>query len=1118
MLPTPETDETSAPRADGRASGFPSQNGRTTWSGTAAAPQPGKRAWFRYLAAIGGRATALARVVAHASPLALDLLALAFLAAAVGGFFWDSVLLGRLYVQSDTINFYYPFFFRYDRALERGVAPFWAPEILGGYPLYADGETGVFSPVHFLAIQFLTPVAALVWSNLAKLVLAAWWSYGYGRAIGLTRLGSAVVGLVFNLGSFLVVQLHHANITNTAIWLPLILCFIELAMRSVGLRRHALLLGAGVALGVAALGLHVQILLMILPVVAAYLVFRGLWGPFGPPDAGAPRPEGAPVSGLALAVGHVRLSLPPAVVRQVRAGLWLGRGLLEGMLGLAQRLIVIVYGMMVVLGVGLSLGMVQLLPVWELSRYALRGHNLGYGFASSYSMTPHQLINLLFPYFFRTADRKWWSLWPEWESTLYIGMAPLLLALLAVLLVRSRYTVFFLILGALGAALSLGAYAPLDLHRRLWELPGFDLMRAPGRFMLLAAFAGAVLAGLGADWLDRYLLGREPFHWRSRIMRRLVEWLRPAQFSLFLILAVLLVVAVVWGLAAARSWVQEHQQIVLEWVQRDYLSQPKDRIGLSAQLVYDGLLQSLDVRQLRTLVGIGLLAGSVGLLAALAAAPGLALLWRAALLLLIAGDLLFFARGFHPMIWREELERPKTFVAFLAKTSGLSRSFGDPWPWDARPNRLLPWRIATVNGYTSLTPTRQQEYISLLQPAQHTLLSLAGVRYLIRPATFTPLPSVSGASYHPSRPLLQGTSTNPNASGRFRVVSMRTDAIKLIAGLEGALELAQGTPVAEITVYGEDGQREMVTVRAGEHVTDQAAEAPELAGRLRHQKPRTVAFKQPQEDPWSQRYEAAVSYAEIPLPRPVRKPTRLEFRTVVPQGRVKVYGLTLHSRKPPDEHQIMPEDEERYHLVYEDAQVRIFEHGAALPRAFVVSTSRRVPANRSTLRLMAEGPFDPQRTVWLEGRASVAESDGVEAPQASAEDVGAAPVPARIVSYDTLRVVVEADATRPGYLVLTDSFYPGWKAYVDGVAAPLYRADYLYRAVPLERGRHRVEFVFEPRSVVAGARLSVSMAGLVLFFFSMFGLIRLVPLVGALRVRGWGTLRRRHHRQRLPHA
>jgi uncharacterized membrane protein YfhO len=59
-----------------------------------------------------------------------------------------------------------------------------------------------------------------------------------------------------------------------------------------------------------------------------------------------------------------------------------------------------------------------------------------------------------------------------------------------------------------------------------------------------------------------------------------------------------------------------------------------------------------------------------------------------------------------------------------------------------------------------------------------------------------------------------------------------------------------------------------------------------------------------------------------------------------------------------------------------------------------------------------------------------------------------------------------------GMLVLSEVYYPGWRAYVDGAAASIYRADYALRAVEVDEGAHRVEMVYDPVSFKLGAAIS----------------------------------------------
>src|SRR5207247_1360779 len=75
---------------------------------------------------------------------------------------------------------------------------------------------------------------------------------------------------------------------------------------------------------------------------------------------------------------------------------------------------------------------------------------------------------------------------------------------------------------------------------------------------------------------------------------------------------------------------------------------------------------------------------------------------------------------------------------------------------------------------------------------------------------------------------------------------------------------------------------------------------------------------------------------------------------------------------------------------------------------------------------------------------------------------------AGVVDYRSNRVVCEVDAKTSGFLVLLDTYYPGWCAYVDGRDAEILRANFAFRAVEVPAGKHQVEFVYRPQSFYAG--------------------------------------------------
>ena len=92
-------------------------------------------------------------------------------------------------------------------------------------------------------------------------------------------------------------------------------------------------------------------------------------------------------------------------------------------------------------------------------------------------------------------------------------------------------------------------------------------------------------------------------------------------------------------------------------------------------------------------------------------------------------------------------------------------------------------------------------------------------------------------------------------------------------------------------------------------------------------------------------------------------------------------------------------------------------------------------------------------------------------------------LPARIQSYRNREVVLEMTNPVPGYLILSDVYFPGWQARVDGRPTRILSANYLVRAVPLEPGSHRVVFTYRPWPWRLGA--TVSLCSLCLLPFAL---------------------------------
>ena len=154
--------------------------------------------------------------------------------------------------------------------------------------------------------------------------------------------------------------------------------------------------------------------------------------------------------------------------------------------------------------------------------------------------------------------------------------------------------------------------------------------------------------------------------------------------------------------------------------------------------------------------------------------------------------------------------------------------------------------------------------------------------------------------------------------------------------------------------------------------------------------------------------------------------------------------------------------------VYRDDRVEVLENRDALPRAWIVHSAEHV-APTETLRLLKSGAVDPRQTALLEQPPP-----NLENPENASADR------AVVTAYEADRIRLKTVTGASGLLVLSEAYYPAWKAYVDGQPVPLYVADHVLRAVPVGAGEHTVELRYESWSLRAGVAISL-ISYLVLF-------------------------------------
>ena len=142
-----------------------------------------------------------------------------------------------------------------------------------------------------------------------------------------------------------------------------------------------------------------------------------------------------------------------------------------------------------------------------------------------------------------------------------------------------------------------------------------------------------------------------------------------------------------------------------------------------------------------------------------------------------------------------------------------------------------------------------------------------------------------------------------------------------------------------------------------------------------------------------------------------------------------------------------------------DAELTVWENPRAMGRAWITEKADMIYGVDEAYRKLVDPAFDPHLTALLE-------------KDTPPMDTGASAGRVTITGFLPQRVDVAVDSRGRGLLVLSETAYPGWHAYINGRTSPVITADYLLRATPVPAGRSEVVFKYEPTSYRLGLYLA----------------------------------------------
>jgi len=141
--------------------------------------------------------------------------------------------------------------------------------------------------------------------------------------------------------------------------------------------------------------------------------------------------------------------------------------------------------------------------------------------------------------------------------------------------------------------------------------------------------------------------------------------------------------------------------------------------------------------------------------------------------------------------------------------------------------------------------------------------------------------------------------------------------------------------------------------------------------------------------------------------------------------------------------------------------IRFIQQENNLGRVRWTACAEAVEGQENTWKLLVDPDLDPTHTVLIE----TAQEPTTCEPATQGE--------AHLLIETANRLLIQVEAPTAGWLVVADTWYPGWEAQVDGEPAEILPADGVFRAVPVPAGAHQVTLVYQPVAFWVGALLSL---------------------------------------------
>jgi hypothetical protein len=381
-----------------------------------------------------------------------DTIAILLLLALVLIFFTKVIISNEYFTGLDLVNAFYPWKSFLVQSVKSGELPLWNPYTFSGNPFIGNFQASIFYPLDL--IYYFTSIAnAFRLSLFLHIFLSGAFMYLLCRYLKSNPIASFLAAVIYMFNGFIFLRLvaGHATMINGYIWIPLI---FYLCIKWLDTRNWLYLGPLSFILGIQFLAGHPQVPYYTLLVLFIYLIGYSIY--------------------------------------QWKQDKNLRSGLMAYLFYFSA------------VAIAVAIAAIQILPAWRLAQFsATRAGGMLYESATYSSISWRYLLIFFAPDYFGTSiDGTFWGGNEGYVEVIgYIGILPILLMLYAWWRTwKNRYTLLFSIVLIASFLFALGKNTPI--YRLFYDfVPGFNLFRCPGRWLLTVVFSSSILSGIGLHQL-----------------------------------------------------------------------------------------------------------------------------------------------------------------------------------------------------------------------------------------------------------------------------------------------------------------------------------------------------------------------------------------------------------------------------------------------------------------------------------------------------------------------------------------------------------------------------------------------------------------------------------------